>query len=216
MLKISAIEQDSIAAELQIKPGDFILSINGKDINDRLDYRYFQSEEEIELLVKQGEEQILFEIEKDADEDLGLIPEEMKMMACGNNCVFCFVYQNPKGMRKPLYFKDEDYRYSFLYGHYVTMTTMKQNDLDRIVEQRLTPLYISVHSTEPETRKFLLGIKREDYLLEKMKFLTERGITLHTQIVLVPGVNDGEIFDRTVNDLKQFFILVHNETSNIM
>lgn len=205
MIKITSIESGSIAEELQILTGDNLESINGKEITDRLDYRFYQNGEEIEVLIKRGNESILFEIEKEVDEDIGLELEDMQLMACGNNCVFCFVYQNPKGMRKPLYFKDEDYRYSFMYGHYVTMTTMKQSDLERIVEQRLSPLYISVHSTEEKTRKFLLGIKKDDHLLEKMKYLTSNGIELHTQIVLTPGINDGVIFDQTVNDLKQFY-----------
>ncbi len=205
MVKIETIEQGSIAEELNIQPNDILESINGKEVNDRLDYRFYQSEEEIELHIKRGKESFLFDIEKDADQDIGIVLEEMDLMACGNNCVFCFVYQNPKGMRKPLYFKDEDFRYSFMYGHYVTMTTMTQKDLERIVEQRLSPLYISVHSTEEKTRKFLLGIKKDDHLLQKMEFLTANGIELHTQIVLTPGVNDGAIFDQTVEDLKQFF-----------
>lgn len=205
MLKITAIEQGSIAEELDVRPGDILESVNGKEINDRLDYRFYQSNDEVELLIKRDDEAVIYEIEKDSDEDIGLVLEEMQLMACGNNCVFCFVYQNPKGMRKPLYFKDEDYRYSFMYGHYVTMTTMTQKDLDRIVEQRLSPLYISVHSTEEKTRKFLLGIKKDDHLLEKIDFLTSHGIELHTQIVLTPGINDGEIFDQTVNDLKKYY-----------
>ncbi len=205
MVKIINIEPGSIAEELGIKPGDQLLSINGHSIEDRLDYRFYQAEEYLEVLIQQGQEQILFEIEKDADEDLGLELEEMKLMSCGNKCVFCFVYQNPKGMRKALYFKDEDYRYSFLYGHYVTMTTLKEKDLKRIVEQRLSPLYISVHATDPEVRKLLLGIKRDDHLLDKIEFLTQNGIELHTQIVLVPGINDGAVFDQTIEDLKHYF-----------
>ena len=205
MIKITAIEPDSIAEDLDLQPGDMLQSVNGNEINDRLDYRFYQSHEDIELLINRDDQQVIYEIEKEPDEDIGLILDEMQLMACGNNCVFCFVYQNPKGMRKPLYFKDEDYRYSFMYGHYVTMTTMTQKDLDRIVAQRLSPLYISVHSTEEKTRKFLLGIKKDDQLLEKMKFLTSHGIELHTQIVLTPGINDGDIFDQTVNDLKQFY-----------
>ena len=205
MIKIIGIEPDSIAEELELQIGDQLESINGQPIKDRLDYRFYSSMEEVELLIHRGNEQIIYEIEKDADDDIGLVLEEMTMMACGNNCVFCFVYQNPKGMRKPLYFKDEDYRFSFMYGHYVTMTTMTREDLDRIVEQRLSPLYISVHSTEEKTRKFLLGIKKDDHLLEKIAYLTSNGIELHTQIVLCPGINDGSIFDRTVNDLKQFY-----------
>ncbi len=205
MITINAIQQGSIAEELGIRSGAKLLSINGRDIRDRLDYRFYQSDENLEVIIEDDGETTVYEIEKDADEDLGLELEEMQLMACGNNCVFCFVYQNPKGMRKPLYFKDEDYRYSFMYGHYVTMTTITQTDLERIVEQRLSPLYISVHSTEPQTRKFLLGIKKEDHLLEKMRYLTDNGIELHTQIVLVPGVNDGSVFDKTVNDLRQFY-----------
>ncbi len=205
MVKITDILPDSIAADLGIQPGAFILEINGKKITDRLDYRFYGAAEDIEMHILQGGEETIYEIEKDADEDVGLVLEEMTMRSCGNRCVFCFVHQNPKGLRRALYFKDEDYRFSFMYGHYVTMTTMTQADLDRIVEQRLSPLYISVHATEEKTRKFLLGIKQNDRLLEKMEFLTARGITLHTQIVLCPGINDGSIFDRTVNDLKQFY-----------
>jgi len=205
MVKIQSVAPGGIAAQLGIRPGDELISINNKTVKDRLDYRFYIAEENVELLIRRGEEQILFEIEKESDDNLGLEPEEMQLMNCGNNCVFCFVYQNPKGMRRTLYFKDEDYRYSFLYGHYVTMTTLKQADLQRIVEQRLSPLYISVHATETETRKLLLGIKRDDHLLDKIRFLTEHGIELHAQIVLVPEINDGEIFDKTIRDLKKFF-----------
>lgn len=205
MVKIINIESGSIADELGLKPGFSLLKINGREINDRLDYRYFVTDENVELLVRQDEGETLYEIEKDADEQLGITVEDMKLKSCGNNCVFCFVYQNPKGMRKPLYFKDEDYRFSFLYGHYVTMTTVKQKDLERIVEQRLSPLYISVHATEEKVRKQLLGIKFDDHLLEKIEFLTANGIELHAQIVLCPEINDGAIFRKTVNDLKRFF-----------
>ncbi len=205
MVKIIDVVPESIAHELGVQPGGELLAINGHEIRDRLDYRFYQAEPELEVHIRQNGEEFLFEIEKDADEDLGLELEEMKLMSCGNNCVFCFVYQNPKGLRKTLYFKDEDYRYSFLYGHYVTMTTLKQRDLERIVEQRLSPLFISVHATESETRKLLLGIKRDDHLLEKIDYLTQNGIELHCQIVLVPEVNDGAIFDRTIEDLKNYF-----------
>ncbi len=205
MIKITDIEPDSIAAELEIQSGDLLISINDNPINDRLDYRFYLAEEYIEMLIRRGEEEIIFEIEKFIDEDPGLVLEDMKLLACGNNCVFCFVYQNPKGMRKTLYFKDEDYRFSFLYGHYVTMTTLRQKDLKRIVNQRLTPLYISVHSTESESRRLLLGIKKDDRLLEKIEYLTANGITLHTQIVLCPGINDGAVLEKTIDDLKDFY-----------
>ena len=205
MVEIIDVAEESIAAELGIKKGDKLLTVNGEEISDRLDYRYYTSGEFIEMLIRKSGQDILYEIEKEIDEDIGLIVEDMQLKSCGNNCVFCFVYQNPKGLRKALYFKDEDYRYSFLYGHYVTMTTMTDADLARIVKQRLSPLYISVHATDLETRKLLLGIKKNDRLLEKIEYLTSNGIELHAQIVLCPGINDGKIFEQTVNDLKGFY-----------
>ena len=205
MLEIVEVYPNGIAHELGLKPGDQIVQINSEKINDQLDYRFYSAEEYIELLIQRGNEQILFEIDKDYQEDIGVDLQEMKMKSCGNNCVFCFVYQNPEGMRKALYFKDEDYRFSFLYGHYVTLTTVNDAELRRIVKQQLSPLYISVHSTEEETRKLLLGIKKDDRLLEKIEFLVNGGIELHTQIVLCPGINDGKVFDKTVEDLKKYY-----------
>lgn len=205
MLEIVEVYPDGIAHNLGIKPGDYIVKINSEIVNDQLDYRFYSAEEYIELLIQRRNEQFIFEIEKEFHEDIGIDLQEMKMKMCGNNCVFCFVYQNPRGMREALYFKDEDYRFSFLYGHYVTLTTVNQEELDRIVKQQLSPLYISIHSTDEETRKLLLGIKKDDNLLEKIDFLVKGGIELHTQIVLCPGINDGEIFDKTVEDLKQFY-----------
>jgi putative radical SAM enzyme (TIGR03279 family) len=205
LLEIVEVYPNGIAQELGILSGDFIVKINSESVNDQLDYRFFSAEEYVELLIQRGNEQILFEIEKEYQEDIGVDLQEMKMKSCGNNCVFCFVYQNPDGMRKALYFKDEHYRFSFLYGHYVTLTTVNDSELERIVKQQLSPLYISVHSTEEETRKLLLGIKKDDHLLEKIDYLVKGGIELHTQIVLCPGINDADIFDRTVEDLKQFY-----------
>jgi len=205
LLEITKIEPDSIAVEIGIQVGDQIIKINSEEINDQVDFRFFAAEEEIELLIQRDNKQIIFDIEKEYNEDIGVELQEMKLKSCGNNCVFCFVYQNPKGMRKAMYFKDEDYRFSFLYGHYVTLTTVSDKELERIVKQQLSPLYISVHSTEEETRKLLLGIKRNDELIRKIEYLVEGGIELHTQIVLCPGINDEAIFDKTVNDLRGFY-----------
>jgi len=205
MVEIKEIESGSIAADLGIRPGARLISINGEPVNDMLDYRFYCSGENLEVLIGQDGEQIIFEIEKDVQEDLGLVLEDLKMRHCGNKCVFCFVHQNPSGLRKSLYFKDEDYRFSFLYGHYVTLTNTGQDDLNRIVEQRLTPLYISVHVTDLEKRKYMLGIKTDDQLLEKIRFLTDHGIELHCQIVLCPGLNDGKYLERTIADLKAFY-----------
>ena len=205
MIEIKAIQKNSIASDLGLEPGDKVVSVNNHPINDEIDYRFFAADENIDLLVQKKSGTIVFEIEKDHNEDIGIDLANMKMKACGNNCIFCFVYQNPRGMRKALYFKDEDYRFSFLYGHYVTLTKVSQSELERIVKQQLSPLYISVHATDKNIRKILLGLKKDDFLLEKIDFLVNGDIELHAQIVLCPGINDGNIFDQTVEDLKKFY-----------
>jgi putative radical SAM enzyme (TIGR03279 family) len=205
MIEILEIETGSIAEELHIRPGARLISINGRPINDELDYRFHNNGEELEVLIEQAGEQTIYEIEKEPHDDLGFILEEMKMRKCGNRCIFCFVHQSPKGLRKPLYFKDEDYRFSFLHGHYVTLTNTSQEDLERIVEQQLSPLYVSVHVTDSELRKYMLGIRQDDHLLQKLTFLTDHGIELQTQIVLCPGINDGALLDKTIDDLKAFY-----------
>jgi putative radical SAM enzyme (TIGR03279 family) len=210
MIEILAIEKKSIARQLGIRAGAKLISINHRPINDMLDYRFYNAGEQLEVLIEQDNEQTVFEIEKEYQEDLGLVLEDLKMHKCGNKCVFCFVHQNPKGLRKTLYFKDEDYRFSFLYGHYVTLCNTSQHDLNRIVEQRLSPLYISVHATDRELRKYLLGIKFDDHLLEKIQFLSGHGIELNCQIVLCPQLNDGAQLVKTVTDLKQFFPAVRS------
>ncbi len=205
MIEILDIEKGSIAEELGIRPGNRLISINGEPITDMLDYRFYNAGEELEVCVELNEESVIFDIEKKYQEDLGFILEDLKMRKCGNKCVFCFVHQNPKGLRKTLYFKDEDYRFSFLYGHYVTLSNTSQQDLDRIISQRLSPLYVSVHATDPGMRKYLLGIKFDDHLMQKIEYLTENGIELNSQIVLCPGLNDGRQLDRTIGDLKKLF-----------
>ncbi|GBE27904.1 hypothetical protein BMS3Bbin03_01835 [bacterium BMS3Bbin03] len=204
-MKIKSVARGSIGDEIGLRPGDNLLEINGHPIRDVIDYRFYENDEFLQLLVQRDGEIITYAVEKDPYDSTGLEFSELKFKACGNKCVFCFTDQNPKGMRKSLYFKDEDYRLSFLYGNYTTLTNVKQSDLDRIVEQRLSPFYVSVHATDWEIRKFLLGIKRNDFLLDKLQFLTEHGIEIHAQIVLCPGINDGEIFGRTIADLKRFY-----------
>jgi putative radical SAM enzyme (TIGR03279 family) len=205
MIEITKVHENSIASELGLQPGDQIVAVNQHPINDEIDFRFYSAEENIDLLVQKGFTQTLYEIEKDHHEDIGIDMANMKMKACGNDCVFCFVYQNPRGMRKALYFKDEDYRFSFLYGHYVTLTRVSKTELKRIVQQQLSPLYISVHATEKSVRKLLLGLKKDDYLFEKIDFLVKGDIELHAQIVLCPGINDGDIFNKTVDDLKKYY-----------
>lgn len=205
MVEVVNIEENSISEELGLRVGDKVLMVNEKEITDGLDYRFHVNAEQVKLVILRDSEEIIYEIEKEYDDDLGLELEDLEMRSCGNKCIFCFVFQNPKGLRKPLYFKDEDYRFSFLYGHYTTLTNATQADLDRIVEQRLSPLYISVHVTDPELRKLMLGINFDDHLFEKIDYLTKNGIELNCQIVLCPELNDREYLRRTISDLKAYY-----------
>jgi putative radical SAM enzyme (TIGR03279 family) len=205
VVEVINVAANSISDELGIRVGDKILKVNEKEITDALDYRFYITADQVKLLVERNNEKLIYEIEKEYDDDLGVELENLEMRSCGNKCVFCFVFQNPKGLRKPLYFKDEDYRFSFLYGHYTTLTNATQGDLDRIVEQRLSPLYISVHVTDPQLRKLMLGINFDDHLFEKIEYLTKNGIELNCQIVLCPGLNDGAYLEKTIADLKSYY-----------
>ncbi|MFA4838334.1 MAG: DUF512 domain-containing protein [Candidatus Neomarinimicrobiota bacterium] len=201
MVKINSVEIDSLAERANIQSGDILVAMNGHPVHDFLDYRFFQSDEKLRIDLSRDGKSLSMKIAKSYDEDLGLDIESPAIRACSNNCVFCFIRQNPNGMRKPIYFFDEDYRYSFLYGNYVTLTDIGDDELERIVRQRLSPLYISVHATDPAVRKRLLRFRGEDRLMEKMDFLARHRIDMHTQIVLIPGWNDGEILHRTIRDL---------------
>ncbi len=202
---ITAVHKDELGGMLGLKPGSRLLKINGKRVIDELDYKFRMSSSEVEIEVELDGKRQVFEIEKEIDTDLGVIFEELKIRKCANDCVFCFVDQNPEGMRQGMYFRDGDYRLSFLYGHFITMTNMGQNELNRIVEQKLSPLYISVHTTDPQLRKELLLYKRNDNLLEKINFLIKNGIELHAQVVLMPDKNDKNYLRRTIEDLYQFY-----------
>jgi len=201
LIKIDSVEIGSLAERANIRSGDFLIAMNGHPVQDFLDYRFFQSDEKLRIDLSRDGKSLTVKITKPYDEDLGLEVVSPAIHACSNNCVFCFIRQNPKGMRKPIYFFDEDYLYSFLYGNYVTLTDIGEDELKRIAQQRLSPLYISVHATDPEVRKRLLRFTGEDRLIEKIEYLTRHRIDMHTQIVLVPGWNDGEILDRTIRDL---------------
>jgi len=200
-VKIVAVEPQSIAEEVGISPGDELLEINGQRIRDDIDYRFYQGDGNITLKVAHQGEVVFYDIEKDDEDQLGIILEEMKILSCGNDCVFCFVDQNPRGLRDQLYFRDGDYRLSFMYGNYTTMTNAGPAILQRIITQRLSPQYISVHVTDQEIRRRLMGLKRDDQILEKLRLLHDNGIDMHTQIVLCPGINDGPALAKTVADL---------------
>ncbi len=203
-MKIVAVHPGSIAQELGLVEGDELLEMNGQRVQDNIDYRFLEGEADVLLKVIRGGEVQIVEVEKDEGEPLGIELEEMKILSCGNDCIFCFVDQNPAGLRKELYFRDGDYRLSFMYGNYTTMTNAGPAILRRIIAQRLSPQYISVHATDLQVRRTLMGIKKDDFILEKIKLLHDNNIEMHTQIVLCPGLNDGPVLEKTVRDLYAF------------
>jgi putative radical SAM enzyme (TIGR03279 family) len=201
-LIIDKVVPGSIAEELEIESGDRLVSVNGQPLRDIIDYNYFGSDDLLVLELEKPDGELWeLEVEREEGESLGLIFPAPSPARCGNNCVFCFVHQLPKGLRRPLYVKDEDYRLSFLYGNYVTLANIGRAELDRIKEQRLSPLYVSVHATDATVRENLLGKSGILPILEVMQELAQARITMHCQIVLCPGLNDGEVFAKTVEDL---------------
>ena len=206
MIKILNIRKKSPADKKGLRTGDEIISINGMEVRDYLDYKLYSSDFPLEYLIRRDGEtySLLFDEEEEAY-DKGIDVEDMKIKHCGNKCIFCFVDQNPHGLRKGLYLKDEDFRYSFLYGSYFTLSNIRDEDLKRIKNQQLSPLYISVHAAQKKVRMKLLGINYDDGFKRKLSFLTRNKINLHTQIVLCPGINDGKVLDDTVKFLHSHY-----------
>ena len=206
MLEIARVAPGSIADGLGLQPGDRIISINGEAIGDVIDYRFSVADERISLTVKKQSGALkTFRIRKSADDDLGIELPPLTIKRCRNHCIFCFVDQMPSACRRSLYVKDDDFRASFLYGNYITLGTLSEQDLERIFKQRLSPLYISVHTTEPELRSFMLGNRKAPDIMALMKRLAAGGIRMHTQIVTCPGVNDGRHLAKTIEDVAQLF-----------
>jgi putative radical SAM enzyme (TIGR03279 family) len=206
--QITRVLPDSIAAEVGFDVGDRLVSINGQPLRDLIDYRFMCADEflDLEVLDIKGKKHRV-EIEKDYDEDLGLEFETALfdgLMQCNNHCPFCFIDQQPPGKRQSLYFKDDDYRLSFLYGSYLTLTNLTQREWDRIAQMRLSPLYVSVHATEVEVRVRLLKNLRAGQILEQLKWFQEHELQIHAQVVVCPGINDGEHLEQTLQDLAQF------------
>lgn len=201
---ITEVEPNSLGEELGIEPGDRILRVNGHLVRDYLDFR-FQTAGETHLVLlvrKKNGETWEIDVERDEAEDFGLVFEQIIPRQCANDCIFCFCKGNPKGARPSLFVRDEDIRLSFLYGNYTTLTSVTSDELKRIVEQRLSPQYVSIHATDLKTRAYLLGVdeKRAD-ISKKLKFLLDNGIQIHAQIVLCPNINDGKVLEKTLLDL---------------
>lgn len=206
---IKAVEPGSIAEELGIEAGDRLISINGTEIEDVFDYRYLTDDEELTLLVYSASENDEYEceIEKEADEDLGIVFEAGLMdeyRHCSNKCIFCFIDQMPPGMRDTLYFKDDDARLSFLQGNYVTLTNMSKHDVERICFYKLSPINVSIHTTNPELRCRMLNNRFAGDALKKLDTFCEADIEINGQIVLCKGINDGEELDRTLKDIEKY------------
>ncbi len=204
-INIVSVDRDSIAFAAGIRPGDMLVSINGNAISDPIDYRFYEAEGFLKVQIMRDSVLKEVVIEKTEDEDIGLEFDSMRIKKCPNKCVFCFVDQMPDGCRESLYVKDEDYRFSFLYGSYITLTNLTKKDKERIFSQRLSQLYISVHATDNELRREMLGNKKAPDILKEIKELAQHRIFLHTQIVLCPKVNDGEYLIKSINDLKGFY-----------
>ncbi|NLY66689.1 MAG: DUF512 domain-containing protein [Tissierellia bacterium] len=206
---IERIKEGSIAEELNIEAGDVLLSINGNKVKDIIDYKYLISDEYIEVEIeKKSGEVWLFEIEKEFDEDLGIEftnPLIDKAKSCRNKCMFCFIDQLPKGMRETLYFKDDDSRLSFLQGNFITLTNMSDEEIDRIIKYRISPINVSVHTTNPELRIKMLRNKNAGKIMTILKKFKEAGLKVNCQIVLVKDVNDGLELERTLNDLSSLY-----------
>lgn len=211
---ITSTEKNSIAEDLEITPNSVLLSINETKPRDYIDYQYLTMAEELVIEIQDPDGDICeYEIEKDFDEDLGLVFESAifdKIKPCANNCIFCFVDQQPQGLRDSLYIKDDDYRLSYLQGTYVTLTNLTKKDKERIATMHLGPLFISVHTTNPELRAKMLRNKNAANLMRELDFLKENDIPINTQIVLCPNYNDGNELERTLNDLWKYKTILNS------
>ncbi len=204
---VDSVIKNSIAEELEISKGDEIISIDGHKMTDMIDYNFYMKSELVTIEVKHSNGEIEeIEIEKDFEEDLGIVFESAvfdKIKPCLNHCIFCFVDQQPKGLRKTLYIKDDDYRLSYLQGTYITLTNLTEKDKERIKKMHLGPFYVSVHTTNPELRVKMLRNPKADKALENLKWFRKNKIPFHAQIVLCPGINDGKELERTLSDLAE-------------
>jgi putative radical SAM enzyme (TIGR03279 family) len=205
---IDSVRPGGLADEIGLQAGDRITAIDGRTLRDAVDFQFYAAEETIELEVVRAGQPEVIQVEKFPDEDLGISFEDAAfdgVRTCNNSCFFCFLKGNPKGLRKTLYVKDDDYRLSFFHGNFVTLTNLTEDDWQRMAEQRLSPINVSVHATEPELRRYLLGNKTAPDIMQQLRRLRDIGIEAHTQVVLCPGVNDGPALERTIDDLTSLY-----------
>jgi putative radical SAM enzyme (TIGR03279 family) len=205
MIKVTAVEHGSIAEELGLRVGTELLAVDGRELEDFLDWEFATAEESFLLHVRQpGGEEIEFDIERPIGEPMGVSLEPVRIRRCANRCDFCFVDGLPDGLRDVLYIRDDDYRLSFRYGNFATLTNLKTRDIRRIKEYRLSPLYVSVHATDPTVRRYLLRNPTAPEIIPQLREFADAGIEFHTQVVLSPGVNDGEVLRQTLAELFAF------------
>ena len=197
MVRVARVQPDSIAAELGIVAGTELISVNGRALEDFLDWEFLTAVDALEIEAKfPSGELVIFDVERPEDEPFGLELEPPTVRRCANRCEFCFVEGLPKGLRRPLYIRDDDYRLSFAYGNFATLSNLREHDFERILEYRLSPLYVSVHATPWEARKKLLNNPRVPNIIEQLTRLSDGGIQFHGQMVVVPGLNDGEVLEQ--------------------
>ncbi|HXM37162.1 MAG TPA: DUF512 domain-containing protein [Gemmatimonadales bacterium] len=202
MIRVQSVAPDSLGAALDLTPGTELLAVNDRDLEDFLDWEFLTADERFVLRARlpSGQE-VEYDVERPEGLPMGITLEAPRIRRCANHCDFCFVDGNPQGMRQALYIRDDDYRLSFRYGNFATLTNLKPWDLERIVEYRLSPLYVSVHATDPVVRRWLLRNPEAPEVIPQLRWFGERGIAFHTQVVLVPGINDGPQLERTLTDL---------------
>ncbi len=202
LVRIAEVESGSIADELHLEIGTRIIRINGQRVRDGIDLTFLLADTTLELETVGPEgEPAFYDIVREPGEPVGIVPAPDTIRECGNKCVFCFIDGNPKDVRETLWLRDDDFRLSFTYGSYVTLTNLGPRGMERLVEQRISPLYVSVHATEPEVRVRLLVNDRAGLIMDQLRYLTENGLGVHTQVVLCPGWNDAAHLDRTMDDL---------------
>lgn len=206
MIRVTGVVEGSIGEELGLVPGTELVSIGGEELEDFLDWEYHTAEEQFTLVFRQPGEEAEYEVEVERDlaEPMGVAIEPVRIRRCANRCDFCFVDGNPDGVRQVLYIRDDDYRLSLRYGNFATLTNLKQHDTDRIIRYRLSPLYVSVHATDPTIRRWVLRNPQAPEIIPQLREFADHGIEFHTQIVMAPEMNDGEVLRQTLEDLWHF------------